>query len=693
MLTAIATALAGAPAVHALDARELAGWWIAIDGTFPKLWAQHGLAPVEEILFINPDGRVRSRVLNFWAGTPQACVERNVCSDLPIATAARLQIGGERLSFTGLTSSDARLDANGNDAPIRRELVTATADWTVTADRDRITLRTAAGKLRVLARIEPDRLRRIYAGMRASGLPVAGTWRCYLANATARDNAFAPLRAGRSTTKPEFFDRYLDIATYVVAIRSAIDSVAIDEPDPERNKLLAPGTEEFLVQQSEDILTPPSTEERERLTAVLSYVERHIRALTAAGIAKAQAARAAARADATTREAERLAAVAGEAKSAAANLQAKARMAAVALAAAQTDAAIAAQETDLAARAARTAQADSAAREQVAEAAVEAHDAARRAAEVQQQKSGVANAAAVAARKRHEAATLMLAAAERRSARLSDVARKLVSAASTIRQTADDAVPLLERSKAVAQQAADAAAESEGRAAPQQETAEVAHKLAAALALVTDALNAAIAARDRGNADAEFALAAQTHAGAEVEAATTALTKSNAEAQTAAELADNLAALAQDAGRLAAQTKAIATAAAVVRERAEADAQASAEEHSSHMRILDTAKATAGAADTVANAAKAAREQAKAAADAASYAAAAAQSTARADADAAAAAQAAEKAAADSQPQSDRMRHITPAQIAALALVRGGGDEAKALFCRDDAVSRSPPVR
>jgi hypothetical protein len=39
------------------------------------------------------------------------------------------------------------------------------------------------------------------------------------------------------------------------------------------------------------------------------------------------------------------------------------------------------------------------------------------------------------------------------------------------------------------------------------------------------------------------------------------------------------------------------------------------------------------------------------------------------------------------------MRRITPAQIAALALVRGGGDEAKALFCRDDAVSRSPPVR
>jgi hypothetical protein len=688
MIAATATLLAGAPAVHALDARELAGWWIAIDETFPKLWAQHDLAPIEEILFINPDGRVRNRVLNFWAGSPQACVERNVCSDLPIATAARLQIGGQRLSFTGLTSSDVRLDANGNDVPIRRELVTATADWTVTADRDRITLRTNAGKLRVLARIEPDRMRRIYAGMRASGLPVAETWRCYLANATARDSAFAPLRAGRSTTTPEFLDRYLDLATYLVAIRSAMDSVAIDEPDPERNKLLAPGTEEFLVQQSEDILTPPSNEGRERLTAVLSYVERHSRALTAASMAKAQAAQAAIRADATTREAERLAAVAGEAKRAALSVQAKARMAAVALATAQTDAAIAAQESDVAARALRAAQADSAARVQAAKAVVEAYEAARLAAEVQQQKSGVASAAAVAAKKRHEAATLMLAAAERRSARLSDVARKLVTAASTIRQTAADAVPLLERSKAVAQQAADAAAESEGRAAPQQEAAEVARRLAAALALVTDALNAAIAARDRGNADAEFALAAQAEAAAEVEAAATVLTKINAEAQTAANLADTLVALAQDAGRLAAQTKAIATAAAVVLERVKADAQAAAEEHASHMRTLDTAKATASAADTAANAAKAAHEQAKAAADAASYAAAAAQATARADADAAAAAQAAEKAAADSQPQSDRMRHISPAQIAALVLVRSGGDEAKALFCRDDAVSR-----
>ena len=690
VLAVIATSLAGAPAVRALDARELAGWWIAIDGTFPKLWAQHGLAPVEEILFINPDGRVQNRVLNFWAGTPQACVERNVCSDLPIATAARLRIGGDRLSFTGLTSSDARLDANGNDAPIRRELVTTTADWTVTAEQDRIALRAAAGKLRVLARIEPERLRRIYAGMRASGFSAAETWRCYLANATARDNAFAPLRVGRSTTTPEFLDHYLDVATYVVAIRSAIGSVAIDESDPERSKLLAPGNEVFLVQQTDDILMPPFTEERERLTAVLSYVERHIRALTAASAAKVQAAQAATRADATTREAEQLAAVVAAAKSAAANAQAKARMAAVALVAAQTDAAIAAQESDLAERASHVAQANSTAREQAAKAAVEAYDAARLAADVQQQKSEAANAAAVTAKKRHEAATLVLAAAERRSARLSDVARNLASAVSTMRQPADDAVALLERSKALAQQAADAAAESEGRAAPQQEAAEAARKLAAAVALVIDALNAATAARDRGNADAEFALAAQANARTEVEAAATVLTKSNAEAQTAAELADKLAALAQDAGRLAAQTKAIATAAAAALERANADAQTAAEEQLSHTRTLDTAKTTAAAAELAANAAKAAYERARAAADFANDAAAAAQAAARADADSAAAAQAAEKVAADSQPQGERMRRITPAQIAAFASVRGGGDEAKALFCRDDAVS---PVR
>jgi hypothetical protein len=36
------------------------------------------------------------------------------------------------------------------------------------------------------------------------------------------------------------------------------------------------------------------------------------------------------------------------------------------------------------------------------------------------------------------------------------------------------------------------------------------------------------------------------------------------------------------------------------------------------------------------------------------------------------------------------MRRITPAQIAAFASVCGGGDEAKALFFRDDAVF---PVR
>src|SRR3990167_7502216 len=83
----VARMLAPFPA-RAMEAGHLAGWWIAIDDVLPTLWKQGAIAPMEEIVQINPDGSVSNRVMNFWAGSHQACFEGKVCSDMPAIAAA-----------------------------------------------------------------------------------------------------------------------------------------------------------------------------------------------------------------------------------------------------------------------------------------------------------------------------------------------------------------------------------------------------------------------------------------------------------------------------------------------------------------------------------------------------------------------------------------------------------------------------
>src|SRR6185295_13718515 len=96
--------------------------------------------------------------------------------------------------------------------------------WTASLEGPRLTLRAAgSSKTRMLVRIDPDRLRRLHAGMRASNWAPEENWRCFFGNATAGDGAFSPLRANRSYRAPEFLDRYLRFASYVTALRSAAD--------------------------------------------------------------------------------------------------------------------------------------------------------------------------------------------------------------------------------------------------------------------------------------------------------------------------------------------------------------------------------------------------------------------------------------------------------------------------------------
>ena len=200
-----AGALAPRPAT-ALETSDLAGWWIALDDTLPKLWKQGAIKAMDQVVQINADGTVSDRVMNFWAGGAQACLESKVCSDLPAMATARITVNSNRVSFSDVVATQARLDSVAGNLLIRQEVIVAIPEWTATLDGQRLTLRaTALPKVRTLVRIDPDRLRRLHAGMRASSFAAEDHWRCYLGNATAGDGAFAPLRAGRQATRaPDF---------------------------------------------------------------------------------------------------------------------------------------------------------------------------------------------------------------------------------------------------------------------------------------------------------------------------------------------------------------------------------------------------------------------------------------------------------------------------------------------------------
>jgi hypothetical protein len=508
VLLAMAAMVIPMPAAQALHMRELAGWWIAIDDTFPKLWQREAISPMEEILQINPDGRVQDRVMNFWAGSPQVCLGDKVCSELPLIGVAQLRVNGDRIAFVDAVPSKARLDIGAGDAVIRRAALIATEEWTIRLEGERMTLRSSGReKVRVLARIDPERLRRLHAGMRAATWPAAEHWRCFLAVATAADSAFAPLRNNRRHQAPAFLDRYLKFASYIGALQSTVLLPAIDESDPERRKLLGAPTEELLVQHYDNLLRPPTVDDRARLEAVLTHIYQHARAINAASAAAAAATLAKARADAAAQEAAKLAPAARSAAIAAGDAQAKASSATADHEKAKATAEAQAQAASTAELAAREAAATAAALQAAAEAAATLHNAAQESA---------------AARQRH-------------SATIAAAAQKLSEAVAAAREAARDSMAVHLRSALQILTAAHDATKAEVSAAA-DEAAQLARAAQNAQSRASEALAAArnaAAARDQASAKAEAA--AQ-------EAATRAQ-----EVERAAEAAN----AAQDAARLA----------------------------------------------------------------------------------------------------------------------------------------------
>jgi hypothetical protein len=273
---ALAAAGLAAPA-SAATLRDLAGWWIAIDETFPKLWQRGGAEAVEEVLVVNADGRVENRVMNFWSGSPQACAETKVCADLPTAATARLALKGDKLTVASRRDAPGRLDPKG-DAAIRKLAVTATPAWTVALKGRQLAL-TAPGASRTFARVEPGQLRRLRAGMRVSGHAAEKHWRCFLANATTRDAAFAPVRSAKAAA-PGFLDAYLRAASYLAALNSMIRRPTPD--DVEGRKLIGFDTEEILVEDFPDVRIPVAIADKRDIQLKITYLERRVRGDSAA---------------------------------------------------------------------------------------------------------------------------------------------------------------------------------------------------------------------------------------------------------------------------------------------------------------------------------------------------------------------------------------------------------------------------
>jgi hypothetical protein len=279
------TAKPPAAAARSINLRALAGWWIAIDDTFPKLW-DSGVTPTEEVLIVNADGRFEDRTLNFYGGSAEVCAKTRVCADLPLIAYGRLRLANGTLGVGERGSPPNRLDTLKTDTMIRRAAFSSNSPWTFTADSGLLTLQNASAK-RLFARVEPKKLQRLRAGMIGSGLPARVHWRCFLANAMAQTPGFAPLREERGSIfgavfrgeqtvqPPDFLDRYLRVASYLQTLDAMIKYPQID--DPATRPYIGNEPEQFMLEEFPDIKIPVSAADTNRLRAMVAAMETRVR--------------------------------------------------------------------------------------------------------------------------------------------------------------------------------------------------------------------------------------------------------------------------------------------------------------------------------------------------------------------------------------------------------------------------------
>ena len=259
--------LLAAPA-QALEARDLAGWWIAVDPLLPRLVESGEIVSMEELLIVDAEGRAENRLMRFAEPDATECSERKFCSNAPVAARARVGVSGQNLTVTDLEETDSALDGRpAIDRAIRKLAVTSTPSWAASLDaggRLLVLRSNLAATMRTLVKVDPARLRRLRAGLMMLELSAVQHWRCLLANATASDPAFVVLRTGQHAA-PDFLDDFLRAASYGSALADAAVSPVPDDPDPVQRQRAAVRLDPIMTETFPDIRPPASTAEREAM--------------------------------------------------------------------------------------------------------------------------------------------------------------------------------------------------------------------------------------------------------------------------------------------------------------------------------------------------------------------------------------------------------------------------------------------
>lgn len=289
-ITFLVLTAAGSASAQSSVPSQLAGWWIAVDNVaFPPLWRDGTIVPMEELLIIESDGRFENRMMGFYGIDPGYCAKENLCSDAPLVATGRLALSGSapatgkeqilasgsKLLFSDISTAANRIDSPRGDPTIRARSVSATSAWMVEGrvdvDDGTLFLRQAAGEEpRVFVKIEPEKLRRLRAGIMVSELSALQHWRCYLASATGGDVRLMPLRNDKPML-PAVRD-YIAAAHYYLTALTYAGRPTVDDPDTNQRRLAWVALEDLMAGSSAKLPQPRTVQERREVKAVARYL-------------------------------------------------------------------------------------------------------------------------------------------------------------------------------------------------------------------------------------------------------------------------------------------------------------------------------------------------------------------------------------------------------------------------------------
>ncbi len=270
-LVVVSLALGGVMAA-AQPAPRIAGWWIAIDDTFVRAWSSGGITAMEELLIIDDDGRFENRVMGFWSVEAENCARERVCSDAPLAARGRAGVDRGSLSLFDIRRTDQPLDGE-RDRAVRALLFSASPKWTITrmdAVRGLLVLDGSGRGQRTFVRVEPDRLRRLRAGLVAAGLSAVDHWRCWVATPAGSSSA-SVLQSDASL--PEPVETFVRLASWRQTLLSQATRPVPDDPDAAQAKLAHTAIEELMNETFADLPDPESVKVQRRKASGARYRE------------------------------------------------------------------------------------------------------------------------------------------------------------------------------------------------------------------------------------------------------------------------------------------------------------------------------------------------------------------------------------------------------------------------------------